>query len=120
MRNEYFTLITGASEGFGKALALQCATRNMNLILVALPGSALSNLACFIEKNYDVNVLFFEHDLSKKEECTKLFEAIKQRELKINMLINNAGMGGTHYFEEKDAEYYYKQIELNVVAPTLL
>jgi short-subunit dehydrogenase len=120
MRNKNFALITGASEGFGKSLALECASRNMNLILVALPGSGLNNLACFIERNYGVQVLFFEHDLSKKEECIKLFEEIKQREFKINVLINNAGMGGTHFFEERDTEYYYKQIELNVVAPTLL
>jgi short-subunit dehydrogenase len=120
MRNEKFALITGASEGFGKALAFECARRNMNLILVALPGSGLYNLACFIERNYDVRVLFFEHDLSRKEECFSLFEEIKQRELKINVLINNAGMGGTHFFEERDIEYYYKQIELNVVAPTFL
>lgn len=120
MRNKNFALITGASEGFGKALALECAARNMNLILVALPGSGLYNLACFIERNYDVQVLFFEHDLSKKEECLRLFEEIKGRDLKLNVLINNAGMGGTHFFEEKDTEYYYRQIELNVIAPTLL
>lgn len=120
MRNINYALITGASEGFGKALALECASRNMNLVLVALPGSGLANLACFIERNYEVRVLFFEHDLSKKEECIHLFEEIKQRDLKINVLINNAGMGGTHFFEERDAEYYYKQIELNVIAPTLL
>ena len=120
MRNKNFALITGASEGFGKALALQCAARNINLVLVALPGSGLSSLACFIERNFDVSVLFFEHDLTRKEECLHLFEEIKQRKLQINILINNAGMGGTHFFEERDIEYYYKQIELNVVAPTLL
>lgn len=120
MRNKIFALITGASEGFGKSLALECASRNMNLVLVALPGSGLANLVCFIERNYDVNVLFFEHDLSKKDECIQLFEEIRNRDLKINVLINNAGMGGTHFFEERDAEYYYRQIELNVVAPTLL
>jgi len=120
MDNGNFALITGASEGFGKALALECATRNMNLLLVALPGSGLSNLACFIERNFGVKVLFFEHDLSKKEECLRLFEIIKQKRLQINVLVNNAGMGGTHFFEERDHEYYYKQIELNVVAPTLL
>jgi short-subunit dehydrogenase len=117
MCNKNYTLITGASEGFGKALALECAGRYLNLVLVALPGSGLANLACYIERNYEVRVLFFEHDLSKKEECIRLFEEIKQRDLKINMLINNAGMGGTHFFEERDAEYYYKQIELNVIAP---
>ena len=120
MRNKNFALITGASEGFGKALAFECASRNMDLVLVALPGSGLNHLACFIERNYDIRVLFFEHDLSKKEECIQLFEEIKQRKLKINVLINNAGMGGTHFFEEKDAEYYFKQIDLNIVAPTLL
>jgi short-subunit dehydrogenase len=120
MRNKNFALITGASEGFGKALALECAARNMNLVLVALPGSGLNNLARFIERNYDVQVLFFEHDLSKKEEYIKLFDEINHRELRINVLINNAGMGGTHFFKERDAEYYYKQIELNVIAPTLL
>lgn len=120
MHKKNFALITGASEGFGKALALECAARNMNLLLVALPGSGLCSLACFIERNYDVTVLFFEHDLSKKEECLQFFEEINKRQLHINVLINNAGMGGTHFFEERDIDYYYKQIELNVVAPTLL
>ena len=120
MRNRTYALITGASEGFGKALALECASRKMDLILVALPGSGLSTLACFIERNFDVDVLFFEHDLSKKEECIKLFEELRLRRVRINVLINNAGMGGTHFFEEKDIDYYCKQIELNVVAPTLL
>ncbi|HET6769832.1 MAG TPA: SDR family NAD(P)-dependent oxidoreductase [Chitinophagaceae bacterium] len=120
MPDKNFALITGASEGFGKAMALECAARNMNLVLVALPGSALNGLASFIERNYGVNVLFFEHDLSKKEDCIHLFEKIKDKEIPVNVLINNAALGGTHFFEEKDPEYYYKQIELNVVAPTLL
>ena len=79
MRNKNFALITGASEGFGKAMALECAARNMNLVLVALPGSGLSSLSCFIERNYGCNVLFFEHDLSKKEECMHLFKKIKDK-----------------------------------------
>lgn len=120
MRSKTFALITGASEGFGKALALECAHRKMNLVLVALPGSGLGSLACYIERNYDVIVLFFELDLSRKEECLMLFEKITQKHLQINVLINNAGIGGTHYFNEKDSEFYHRQIELNVVAPTLL
>lgn len=120
MCNETYTLITGASEGFGKALALECASRNMNLVLIALPCSGLANLAAYIEKNFEVKVFFFEHDLSRKEECYKIFSEVTEKGLFVNILINNAGMGGTHFFEERDAEYYYRQIELNVVAPTLL
>ena len=120
MRNEKYTLITGASEGFGKALALECASRNMNLILIALPGSGLRSLASYIEKNFDVKAFFFEHDLTKKEECYKIFEEVTGMNIAVNVLINNAGMGGTHFFEERDTEFYFRQIELNVVAPTLL
>lgn len=120
MLNQPYTLITGASEGFGKALAFECASRNMSLILVALPGSGLSNLACYIERNFNVPVIFFEQDLSKKENCYSLFKDIARLKLSVKCLINNAGMGGTHFFEDRDTEYYHRQIELNVVAPTLL
>ena len=120
MRNENYVLITGASEGFGKALALECAGREFNLVLVALPGSGLDNLAEYIRKNFDVKVFCFEHDLSLKEECYNLFKGVNERKLPVKILINNAGMGGTHFFEERNAEFYYRQIELNVVAPTLL
>ena len=120
MCNEKYVLITGASDGFGKALALECAKRNMNLVLVALPGSDLINLGDYIRKNFEVKVFCFEHDLSLKEECYNLFNAVKKRGLPVKILINNAGMGGTHFFEERNAEFYHRQIELNVVAPTLL
>src|SRR5215813_3611912 len=58
-----YTLITGASDGFGKALAIECARKKMNLALVALPGPELSNLACFIRRNFFVDVVVFEKDL---------------------------------------------------------
>lgn len=120
MRNKNFALITGASDGFGKALALECAARSVNLILVALPGSGLRNLGCYIERNFNVTTYCMEHDLSKKEECYTLFNEINRLQLSVNTLINNAGIGGTHFFDERDTEFYYKQIELNVVSPTIL
>jgi len=120
MLNKPYTLITGASEGFGKALALECAHRNMNLVLVALPGSGLQNLAAYIEKNFGVTVVCFEKNLCDSESSYQVFDAIKEKGIPVNMLINNAGMGGTHYFDERSAEFYRCQIELNVTAPTLL
>ena len=120
MRNKNFVLITGASEGFGKALAFECAARNMNLVLVALPGSGLSSVCCYIERNFNVITYCLEHDLSKKEECYDLFREINRLQIPVKALINNAGIGGTHYFDERNAEFYCKQIELNVMSPTLL
>lgn len=120
MRNTPFVLITGASQGLGKSLALECAARNKNLVLVALPASGLTELTKFIRSNFDVNVVDFEMDLSIKDNCVSLCKELRSRGLPLNILINNAGIGGTHLFDEKDSDFYYRQIELNVTAPTLL
>jgi short-subunit dehydrogenase len=120
MKKTFYTLITGASEGFGKSLALECAARNMNLALVALPGMELFHLARFIKLNYGVKVECFEKDLSQELSLLELQHEIRRKNLDINMLINNAGLGGTNLFEERDAEFYNKQIKLNVLTPTLL
>ena len=120
MTNELYTLITGASDGFGKALALECASRKMNVILVSLPGTGLSNLASLIEREFEVKAQYFEYDLTVNENYVRLFESIDKNLLRVNILINNAGIGGTHLFTEKDIEFYRRQIELNVMAPTLI
>ncbi|MGZ5252760.1 MAG: SDR family NAD(P)-dependent oxidoreductase [Flavitalea sp.] len=115
-----YSIITGASEGLGKAYALELAKRNHNLVLVALPSSGLACLASFIERNFEVKVFIIETDLSTKENCLDLYKRIKNENLKINMLINNAGMGGYYWFNEKSVEFYQLQIALNVSTPTLL
>lgn len=120
MQNKKYTLITGASEGFGKALALECATRKMNLILVALPGPELFYLAGFIQRNFDVDTIAIEKDLTKEENCSRLYEQICSKGLCVNMLINNAGIGNTHLFADGSISFYQKQMQLNVIATTLL
>jgi uncharacterized protein len=120
MNNEKYTLITGASNGFGKALALHCASLKMNLILVALPGPELFYLGSFISANYDVKTICFERDLSEEKECHALFNEINRERLSVNILINNAGIGNTCYFEEEKSEFFEKQIRLNAIAPTIL
>lgn len=120
MPDNFYTLITGASEGFGKALAIECARRKMNLILVALPGPELYSLAGFIKRNYCVNVISIEKDLSLEESCAELFTEVCASKLQVNMLINNAGIGSTIPFAEGSVMLYEKQIKLNVLATTLI
>ena len=115
-----FALVTGASKGLGKYLALECAKRKMNLVLVALPNSGLFRLSKYLEKTFEIEVVNFEFDLSDTASCYQLFNAVKEKGIYINTLINNAGHGGLFYFNEKRAEYYTKMISLNITAPTLL
>lgn len=115
-----YTLITGASEGLGKALAIECATRGMHLILVALPGPDLGFLADFIKRNYHVDVIPIEKDLCKDDSCTGLFNEVSALKVQVNILINNAGLGSTILFEDGNIDLYEKQIKLNVLATTLV
>ncbi|HEY1871442.1 MAG TPA: SDR family NAD(P)-dependent oxidoreductase, partial [Chitinophagaceae bacterium] len=120
MQNKFYTLITGASDGFGKALAIECARRKMNLALVALPGQELSNLASFIQRNFFVDVKTFGKDLTKESDCYDLHLEILNLDLQVNILINNAGLGNTQMFVETSPEFFKQQIKLNVLATTLL
>lgn len=120
MNNRFYTLITGASEGFGKALALECARRQMNLILVALPGVNLHELSICIKTKYGVDVVAIEQDLCEDDGCKNIFLQVTTMALQVNMLINNAGIGSTELFKEGCIIHYEKQIRLNVLATTLL
>jgi uncharacterized protein len=120
MLNNNYTLITGASEGFGKALALECASRKMNLVLIALPGPEIFYLADFIKRNYKVDVVSIETDLSVEKNCYMVFDQVTAYRLNVNMLINNAGLGSTMLFSEGSIDFYQKQVQLNVAATTLL
>ncbi|MEO6538166.1 MAG: SDR family NAD(P)-dependent oxidoreductase [Ferruginibacter sp.] len=120
MKQDTYTLITGASTGFGKALALNCAERGHNLILVSLPCKELPFLADFINRNYAVKVICFEKDISSQNNCLELYKEIKAAGLAVNILINNAGLGGTNYFEDKELSFYQQQLEVNVMAPTFM
>ena len=120
MISKHYTIITGASEGLGKSFAIECASRQMNLILVSLPDSGLTELAIFIRRNFKVSVCTFETDLSLSSACYDLFLEIERRNLSLNTLINNAGMGNTGFFDEGSPDFYEKQIRLNVLATTVI
>ncbi|MBK9571024.1 MAG: SDR family NAD(P)-dependent oxidoreductase [Chitinophagaceae bacterium] len=74
MYNDKYALITGASDGFGKAMALQCASLKMNVILVALAGPELYYLTTFIQNNYGVKAVCFEKIFLKNEVATNCFK----------------------------------------------
>jgi len=115
-----FTIITGASQGFGKSLALECASRGMNLILVSLPGSGLIELSDYIKSNFSISVIQFEMDLCDDNNYQELHNSILKNDIPVRYLINNAGMLSHGYFEDMDLSYCQKLIQLNTIAPTLL
>lgn len=115
---KHFALITGASEGLGKSLAFECANRGMDILLVSLPFTGLSELKTLINQNFDVLVDFLEIDLTDDESCHYLIEYVKTKEYPISFLINNAGVGGNYQFGNEDFSVFNRMIQLNIKALT--
>lgn len=115
MRKPAYSLITGASLGLGKALAWECARRNMNLILVALPQSGLLELATELRLRFGILVETIETDLCRLESCEEVLRFVKTEDLQVNALINNLGGGSTEPFASGNLQQYENQIELNVL-----
>ena len=115
-----YTLITGAGAGIGKALALECAAKGMNLLLVALPGAELEETACQVRKQYPIECNCLGVDLSVHCAATKVYDWVINNGYKVNILINNVGLGSKSAFEEMPLDFYYTQIHLNVIATCMM
>jgi hypothetical protein len=113
-----YSLITGASRGIGKTFAESLAQKGKNLILVARSEKELEAIAYDLQKKYSVDVKFFKQDLSSTDSAEELFE--KTKNLKIEMLINNAGFGVTNDFSKNDVLELEKMLVLNIVTLTKL
>ncbi len=117
--SEKYALITGASQGLGKAIACELASQNINLLLVSLEGEGLEQLRNELREQYQVDVQYFETDFKVQESVYEVAEwAIKQGP--ISILINNAGIGGTKAFENASPDYLDTIIQVNVRAMTML
>jgi hypothetical protein len=119
-KNTIYTLITGASSGIGKALALECASKGMNVLLVALPGEELSVLEKQIHERYKINCHSFGIDLSVHCSSSAVYEWVKQHDYKVNILINNVGVGSKGAFDQVSPDFYYTQIHLNVMTTCIM
>lgn len=114
-----YALITGASQGFGKQLAEEIARRGINVLLVSLPGEDLPSFCKELESSYKIKADYFETDLREQSSVYQTAEwAIKN--YKVNILVNNAGIGGSLPFEEASLELLESMIQINIRVVTLL
>jgi short-subunit dehydrogenase len=87
-------LITGASSGIGKALALQLSKENCKLALLARRSELLEQLREELKMPGD-NVLTLKCDVSRKEEVVAAHGTIKEKFGMVDVAILNSGVGRT-------------------------
>lgn len=108
-------LVTGATAGFGEAIAHEFAKNNYNIIITGRRGDRLTKLKTELEKKYSINVLDLQFDVSKKAETDKALLSMDTRWQNIDVLVNNAGLAsGMGPVQDGDSEDWDKMIDTNV------
>ncbi|HZI53159.1 MAG TPA: SDR family oxidoreductase [Chitinophagaceae bacterium] len=114
-----YTLITGGSEGIGFELAKQFAQHGHNLILVARDGTQLENAKNSLQAD-GLDVLTISKDLFNTEAAFELYDELKNRNLDVGILVNNAGQGVYGLFEHTDIRRELAIVQLNISALLIL
>lgn len=108
-----YALITGACCGIGKALAIECARRNINVLLVSHQENNLSRLAASLSETFGISAFYFSIDLTDPDAPRKVYDWAASTGASINILLNNVGIGkGGSFWHTSLSDYQY-MITLN-------
>lgn len=108
-------LITGATSGFGRAIAEKFAANKYDVIITGRRNELLQEVATSIKNKYPVEVLSLNFDVRNKEVVDAELNALPAKWQKINVLVNNAGLAlGRDYFEEANMDDWETMIDTNV------
>ena len=116
-----WALVTGASRGIGKGVAIFMAQRGCNLVLVSRKEEHCAEIITKA-KNLGVQAYAIGCELSEPESIKAMFDTIEAKGTQIDIIFNNAGVQATYRPEifdtpAEDYDYCYK---INLVAPMLI
>ncbi|MBI2990467.1 MAG: SDR family oxidoreductase [Candidatus Magasanikbacteria bacterium] len=112
------TLVTGASSGIGKELALCFARAGYDLVLVSRQENKLRKLSKECEERYGTKSLIIAKDLSDVCAPKQIFDILEQHKIDVDVLVNNAGFGVYGHFSNTHRETELNMIQLNISALT--
>lgn len=103
-------IITGASSGIGKALAIRLLEQGAH---VSVCGRNLKKLNELSETIKHLNLLIVQADVSIETDCARLIDETIKKFGKIDVLINNAGISMRALFQEVDLAVLRQSMEIN-------
>ena len=115
-----WALITGASSGIGADFARQLAARGMHLVLTARRGGLMRQLADELHTAHGTKTEIIEGDLADPQQPGRLIDAVKNRGIEVELLINNAGFGHVGTVENADPQRMLDLVQVNITALTEL
>jgi short-subunit dehydrogenase len=109
-------LVTGASAGIGREFARQLSARSHDVVLVARDAGRLAALADDLERSYGTSPEPFAADLLTAEGLAAVEARISDTDRRVDIVVNNAGLGTFGQLSEIDIDREEQQIRLNVLA----
>jgi uncharacterized protein len=113
-----YAVITGASKGIGKSVAIELAKKKYNLVLVARSADLLEQVKKEVHTQYNVVVEILSLDLSANDAASKLLAFCEANKLDVSVLINNAGYGLSGKLDKYSVNDNSNMIQLNVLSLT--
>jgi 3-hydroxy acid dehydrogenase / malonic semialdehyde reductase len=108
-------LITGATSGFGKAIAEKFASEKWNCIITGRRAEKLHEVADELRTKYQVRVLSLVFDVQKKDEVFQNLRDLPKEWQEIDVLVNNAGLAlGRDSFEDGNMDDWDTMIDTNI------
>lgn len=108
-------LITGATSGFGKAIAFKFAERGWNIIITGRRDDRLRIIEDEIKSNYGVKVISLAFDVRKRKDVELAISDLPHDFKSIDILVNNAGLAsGLSLIQDGDIDDWEKMIDTNV------
>ncbi|OGU21344.1 MAG: short chain dehydrogenase, partial [Gemmatimonadetes bacterium RIFCSPLOWO2_12_FULL_68_9] len=106
-------IVTGASQGIGKALCLELSAQRPRLVLAARDAQALAAVATSCSAR-GAETLAVPTDVADEASCRALVAAAVERFAGVDVLVNNAGMGMLARFEDvTDLAQYERLMRVN-------
>jgi short-subunit dehydrogenase len=112
--------VTGASSGIGAHIARELARRGYGVTLVARREERLRALAAELEERHGVRALTVECDVADAEARERLEAAVSLHGLRVDLLVNNAGVGSEGRFHRLDPAHEVGIVRVNVEAVVAL
>lgn len=116
---EQYALITGASSGIGYEYAIVLAEKGYNLIIVS-NEEAINQKAEELRKHFSQDIIPIVKDLGKQDAAKELYDFCSEKQLEVEVLINNAGVYHDCDFLDDSAGFTQLILNLHIMTPVML
>jgi 3-oxoacyl-[acyl-carrier protein] reductase len=109
-------VVTGASEGIGRAAAASLAREGANVVVCARRADVLSEAAAAVAEETGAQVVAAPADVSRPEDVQRVIQTAVQRFGRLDILVNNAGTSRASGFETNSDQDWQDDLDLKLFA----